>query len=160
MQINVGLIELKNDWIVRGFRRELTRFPRLNVGQSIDGQSAWALRPFFVFCCFFFFSSSLFLTKPRRESNANRQAVAKIFSFSPFLFFFFSLSLSRAFARSPFLNRLFFFFYLFFFFRSQRQAKNLLWRITRRRRRRRRRRVDNIQTNTCADVIWQLTLYF
>ena len=95
MQINVGLIELKNDWIVRGFRRELTRFPRLNVGQSIDGQSAWALRPFFVFCCFFFFSSSLFLTKPRRESNANRQAVAKIFSFSPFLFFFFSLSLAR-----------------------------------------------------------------
>jgi hypothetical protein len=81
-----------------------------------------------LFFVLLFFSSPpplFFLTKRRRESNANRQAVAKIFSFSPshsFSLVFFSIS-----------------------FRPKRQPKNLSEEIT--------RRVDNIQRNTCADVI-------
>jgi hypothetical protein len=49
-----------------------------------------------LFCsCVFLSASSPFSTERQRESNANRQAVAKIFSFSPshsFSLVFFSIS--------------------------------------------------------------------
>ena len=61
--------------------------------------------------CFSLLASFSFFTKLRRESNANRQAVAKTFSLSPSLSFSLSLSLSRA--RSVCLSRRFSFFFFF-----------------------------------------------
>jgi hypothetical protein len=83
---------------------ELTRSRQDIVGQPINGRQAWALGPVSRSTPVFL----LFLTKRQRESNADRQATAKIFSLSSSLSFSFSrpffpsyLSPSQATTKKP-----------------------------------------------------------